>query len=43
MKEVEDFFVNYHGLEEKKYELLGCKGKEVAFRLIKESQRQATR
>jgi len=33
--------VNYHGLEGKKYKLLGCKGEEVAFRLIKEAHKAA--
>jgi inorganic pyrophosphatase len=37
LDEVQDFFVNYHGLEGKKYQLLGCKGQEVAFRLIKKA------
>src|SRR3984885_7661843 len=41
LDEVQYFFVNYHGLEGKKYKLLGCKGKEVAFRLIKEAQKAA--
>lgn len=41
LEEVQDFFVNYHGLEGKKYKLLGCKGEEVAFRLIKEAQKAA--
>jgi inorganic pyrophosphatase len=39
LDELQDFFVNYHGLEGKKYKLLGCKGQEVAFRLIKEAQK----
>jgi len=33
--------VNYPGLEGKKYKLLGCKGQEVAFRLIKEAHKAA--
>jgi inorganic pyrophosphatase len=41
LDELQDFFVNYHGLERKKYELLGCKGQEVAFRLIKEAHEAA--
>jgi hypothetical protein len=41
VEEVQDFFVNYHGLEGKKYKLLGCKGEEVAFRLIKDAQKAA--
>ena len=40
LEEVQDFFVNYHDLEGKKYKLLGCKGEEVAFRLIKDAQKQ---
>src|ERR1700749_1743028 len=35
LDEVQDFFVKYHGLEGTRYQLLGCKGREVAFRLIK--------
>jgi inorganic pyrophosphatase len=41
LEEVQDFFVNYHGLEGKKYKLLGCKGEDVAFRLIKDAQKAA--
>ena len=41
LDEVQDFFVNYHGLEGKKYRLLGCKGQEVAFRLIKKAHKAA--
>jgi inorganic pyrophosphatase len=41
LDEVQDFFVNYHGLEGKKYQLLGCKGQEVAFRLIKKAHKAA--
>jgi inorganic pyrophosphatase len=39
MTEVEDFFVNYHGLEGKKYKLLGCKGSETAQGLIKKAHK----
>ena len=39
LKELQDFFVNYHNLEGKKYTLLGCKGGEAAMRLIKEAQK----
>ncbi len=39
MREVQDFFVNYHNLEGKKYHLLGCKGASAAVRLIKEAQK----
>jgi inorganic pyrophosphatase len=41
LTELEDFFVNYHGLEGKKYKLLGCKGEEAALRLIKKAQKAA--
>ena len=41
--ELEAFFVNYHGLEGKKYKLLGCKEAKTALDLIKKSQRAATR
>src|ERR1700677_104085 len=40
LDEVQDFLVNYHGLEGKKYQLLGCKGQEVAFRLIRKAHRE---
>jgi inorganic pyrophosphatase len=39
--ELQDFFVNYHSLEGKKYRLLGCKGAEAALRLIKSAQKAA--
>ena len=39
--EVQDFFVNYHGLEGKKYKILGRRGHEVARRLIKDAQKAA--
>lgn len=35
IKELEIFFVNYHGLEGKTYKLLGCKGADVALQLLK--------
>jgi inorganic pyrophosphatase len=37
--ELENFFVNYHNLESKKYRLLGCKGTQAAFFLIKEAMK----
>jgi inorganic pyrophosphatase len=37
--ELQDFFVNYHNLEGKKYRLLGCKSADVAFQLIKKAQK----
>jgi inorganic pyrophosphatase len=39
VQELEDFFVNYHSLEGKKYRLLGCKGADAALRLIKQAQK----
>jgi inorganic pyrophosphatase len=39
--ELQDFFVNYHSLEGKKYKLLGCKGEVAAWRLIKAAQKAA--
>jgi len=41
LKELEDFFVNYHRLEGKQYKLLGCKGVATARTLIKKAQRAA--
>jgi inorganic pyrophosphatase len=39
LTELQDFFVNYHNLEGKKYRLLGCKGIETASELIKKSRK----
>ncbi len=41
MKELQDFFVNYHALEGKEYRLLGCKGSDAAMTLIKEAEKAA--
>jgi inorganic pyrophosphatase len=41
LRELQDFFVNYHDLEGKKYKLLGCRGAEVAMGLIKKAQKAA--
>src|ERR1700749_2943591 len=41
LKELQDFFVNYHNLEGKKYQLLGCKGEDKAFSLIKGAKKAA--
>src|SRR5580704_15783603 len=41
VKELEDFFVNYHRLEGKQYKLLGCKDANEAMRLIKQAQKAA--
>jgi inorganic pyrophosphatase len=43
VKELEAFFVNYHGLEGKNYKLLGCKEADTALDLIKKSQKTASR
>jgi inorganic pyrophosphatase len=42
-KELEAFFVNYHGLEGKKYNLLGYKGADTAMSLVKKAQKAAAR
>jgi inorganic pyrophosphatase len=39
LDELQVFFVNYHNLEGKKYELLGCKGTDAALTLIKKAQK----
>ena len=41
LKELEEFFVNYHCLQGSKYKLLGCKGPEVGHKLIAKSMRAA--
>ena len=41
LKELENFFVNYHRLEGKEYKLLGCKGADVALSLIKKARKAA--
>ena len=41
LRELEDFFVNYHELEGKEYKLLGCKGIAEAETLIKKAQKAA--
>ena len=41
MKELEEFFVNYHRLEGKEYKLLGCKSVKAAYRVIGEARRAA--
>ncbi len=40
IKELENFFVNYHKLEGKAYRLLGCQGAGTAFGLIKKARRK---
>jgi inorganic pyrophosphatase len=39
--ELENFFVNYHSLEGKKYRLLGCRGADAALRLIEKARKAA--
>lgn len=41
LRELEEFFVNYHRLEGKKYTLLGCKKRTIAMRMIQKAQRAA--
>jgi inorganic pyrophosphatase len=41
LRELEDFFVNYHRLEGKEYKLLGCKGIAEAGTLIKKAKKAA--
>jgi inorganic pyrophosphatase len=41
LHELQDFFVNYHNLEGKKYRLLGCKGIDAANTLIKKAHKAA--
>jgi inorganic pyrophosphatase len=41
LKEVEEFFVNYHELQGKKYKLLAVKGKKTALTLIAKARKKA--
>ncbi len=41
LRELEEFFVNYHRLEGKQYKLLGCKKTAAAVRMIHKAQRAA--
>jgi inorganic pyrophosphatase len=41
LRELEDFFVNYHRLEGKEYKLLGCRGIAQAEKLIKKAKKAA--
>lgn len=43
LKELEEFFVNYHRLEGRQYKLLGCKGAGQAMRLIRQAQHAAAK
>src|ERR1700758_621594 len=38
LRELEEFFVNYHRLEGKRYTLLGCKKVDAAMRIIQKAQ-----
>jgi inorganic pyrophosphatase len=40
LRELEEFFVNYHRLQGKKYRLIGCKGEKAALRLIAKTRRK---
>lgn len=41
IKELQNFFVNYHALEGKEYRLLGCKGIDAAMRLVKKAHKKS--
>jgi len=41
LRELEEFFVNYHRLQGKEYRLLGCKKVDAAMRMIHKAQRAA--
>ena len=41
LHELEEFFVNYHKMEGKRYKLLGCKDTDVAKRMIQKARRAA--
>lgn len=41
LRELEDFFVNFHNLEGKKYKLLGCKDSATAQRAIQKARQAA--
>jgi inorganic pyrophosphatase len=41
LKEVEEFFVNYHELQGKKYKLLAVRGKKTALTLIEKARKKA--
>ena len=42
LRELQDFFVNYHKLEGLEYRLLGCRGIGTALRLIKQARKAAS-
>lgn len=39
VKELEEFFVNYHRLDKKDYKFLGCKGPGTALRMLQEARK----
>lgn len=41
LREVQDFFVNYHRLEGTQHKLLGCRGEQPAWQLVKKAKRAA--
>jgi inorganic pyrophosphatase len=41
LREIEQFFVNYHELQGKKYKLLACKGEKTALKLIEKARKKA--
>ena len=41
LHELEEFFVNYHRLEGKRYKLLGCEDRATALRMIQKAQNAA--
>ncbi len=41
LRELEEFFVNYHRLDGKRYKLLGCKKVDAAMRMIQKARRAA--
>jgi inorganic pyrophosphatase len=41
LRELQDFFVNYHKLEGREYKLLGCRGTKQAMQLTKDAQKEA--
>jgi inorganic pyrophosphatase len=41
LKEIEEFFVNYHRLQGKKYKVLGWRGPQQAWRLVRAGQKAA--
>ena len=40
-REIEEFFVNYHRLQGKRYKLLGCRGERTAEKLIQAARKKA--